>query len=435
VATMEAHPETRVDPRIWAISVAPGLTPGLLAYVPADGGFRTLAEHRAVYPAPPPVRKGGDPRLIEEADRAGITGRGGANFPAHLKLRFVARGQGRPMAIVNGAEGEPAAAKDVVLMSRVPHLVIDGAVFAAAAIGAERLFICVGDHSPSAVAGIERALTERHASEDAGIPVEMRLVPDRFVAGEARSLVQMINGGPAVPTPSPPRTSERGVNQRPTLVNNAETLAHLTLVMAHGVDWYRSMGTPDEPGTRLVSLSGALPGPVVCEIQPDASLLEVFAANGGDPSLVSGVLVGGNYGTWLPPRDAFGARLSVASLKPLGASPGCGVLHFLPSDVCGLSAVADITSWFSRESAGQCGPCVFGLQAMAKAMRAVASSGAESMVDRVLQLATEILGRGGCNHPDGAVQMVRSGLAVFADDIRLHREGRCSARPMPEVAS
>ncbi len=433
---MEAHPEIRVNPSSWSVSVAPGLEPRLLANVPPTGGFQTLAEHRADNPAPPPVREGGDPRLIEEADRAGITGRGGANFPAHLKLRLVARGRGRPIAVVNGAEGEPAAAKDAVLMSRLPHLVIDGALFAAAAIGAERLIICVGDHSPPAVAGIERALEERRASEDPGIPVDRRLVPDRFVAGEARSLVHMINGGPAIPTPAPPRTSERGVHGRPTLVNNAETLAHLATVMAHGVDWYRSMGTADEPGTRLVSLTGALPGPVVCEIEPGASLLEVFEANGGDPSLVSGVLIGGNYGTWLPPADAFGARISNASLKPLGASPGCGVLYFLPRDACGLAAVAEIAAWFSRESAGQCGPCVFGLPAIARAMRAVVTgTGGDPMLARVQQLAAEVLGRGGCNHPDGAVKMVRSGLAVFADEIQLHREGDCSARPTSEVAS
>jgi NADH:ubiquinone oxidoreductase subunit F (NADH-binding) len=206
--------------------------------------------------------------------------------------------------------------------------------------------------------------------------------------------------------------------------------------MANGVGLYRSMGTPDEPGTRLVSMTGALPRPVVCEIQPDASLLEVFVANGGDPARVSAVLVGGNYGTWLSPEDAFGARISVASLKPLGASPGCGVLYFLPAGVCGVSTVADIANWFSKESAGQCGPCVFGLEALAKAMRAVAwASGPASMLDRAHQLTQEIVGRGGCNHPDGAVQMVRSGLAVFADDVRLHREGRCSARTIPEVAS
>lgn len=339
------------------------------------------------------------------------------------------------MAVVDGAEGEPASGKDALLMSRVPHLVLDGAVFAAAAIGAERLFICVGDHSAPAVAGIEHALEERRVSEDVGIPVEVRLVPDRYVAGEARSLVHMINGGPAIPTSSPPRTSERGVGKRPTLVNNAETLAHVTMVMANGVDWYRSVGTVDEPGTRLVSLSGALTQPVVCEIEPDASLLEIFVANGGDPSLVSGVLVGGNYGTWLSPQDAFEARLSVASLKAIGASPGCGVLYFLPSDVCGVSTVADIATWFSRESAGQCGPCVFGLGAIAKAMRAVASGfGGGPMLDRIERLTAVIRDRGGCNHPDGAVQMVRSGLAVFAEDVRLHREGHCSVRSMSGVA-
>lgn len=432
---MEAHPENRVDPCDWAVSVAPGLAPRLLADLPAAGGFRTLAEHRIIYPAPPRVRKEGDPRLIQEVERAGLTGRGGANFPAHLKWKVVASGRGRPMVVVNGSEGEPASGKDALLMSRVPHLIIDGAVFAAAAIGAERIFICVGGHSASAVAGIERALEERRASEDPGIPIEVRIVPDRYVAGEERSLVHMINGGPAIPTSMPPRPFERGVKRRPTLIHNAETLAHVTTVMANGTDWYRSTGTPDEPGTRLVSLSGALPHPVICEIEAGASLREVFEANGGDRSLVCGVLIGGNFGTWLSPQDAFDAHLSVASLKPTGASPGCGVLFFLPSDVCGVAAVAEIASWYSRESAGQCGPCVFGLEAIATAMAAVGStSNVDSMLTRVDRVTSEIRGRGGCKFPDGAAQMVRSGLVVFADEVRQHRVGHCTTRQMSEVA-
>jgi len=432
---METHPESRVDPRDWAVSVAPGLTPRLLADLPGAGGSRTLAEHRTLYPEPPRVRKDGDPRLIEEVERAGVTGRGGANFPAYLKWKVVASGRRRPMVVVNGSEGEPASGKDALLMSRVPHLIIDGAIFAAAAIGAERIFICVGGHSASAVAGIERALAERRASEDPGIPIEVRIVPDRYVAGEERSLVHMINGGPAIPTSMPPRPFERGVKRRPTLIHNAETLAHVTTIMANGTDWYRSTGTPAEPGTRLVSLSGALPRPVICEVGAGASLREVFEANGGDHSLVSGVLIGGNFGTWLSPQDAFDAQLSVASLKPTGASPGCGVLFFLPSDVCGVAAVAEIASWYSRESAGQCGPCVFGVEAIATAMHAVDStSGADRMLTRLDRLTSEIRGRGGCKFPDGAAQMVRSGLAVFADEVRLHRAGHCTTRQMSEVA-
>ena len=432
---MEAHPENRVDPRDWTVSVASSLTPRLSADLPAAGSFRTLAEHRTIYPAPPRVRKGGDPRLIEEIERAGITGRGGANFPAYLKWKVVASGRGRPMVIVNGSEGEPASGKDALLMSRVPHLIIDGAVYAAAAIGAERIYVCVGGHSASAVSGIERALEERHESEDAGIPIEVRIVPDRYVAGEERSLVHMINGGPAIPTSVPPRPFERGVNKRPTLIHNAETLAHVTTIMANGADWYRSSGTSDEPGTRLVSLSGALPRPVISEVEAGASLRGALEANGGDPSLVSGVLIGGNFGTWLSPQEAFEAQLSVASLKPMGASPGCGVLFFLPSDVCGVATVADIADWYSRESAGQCGPCVFGLETIATAMRAVDSaSNANSMLPRIERLTSDIRGRGGCKFPDGAAQMVESGLKVFAEEVRLHRAGRCTTRQTSEVA-
>jgi len=432
---METHPENRVDPDAWTVSVAPGLLPRLLADLPRAGSFRTLAEHRAVYPSPPQVRKGGDPLLIEEVERAGVTGRGGASFPAHLKWKVVASGRGRPMVIVNGSEGEPASSKDAVLMSRVPHLVIDGAVYAAAAIGAERIFVCVGAHSTSAMAGVERALEERDDAEDAGIPIEMRIVPDRYVAGEERSLVHMINGGPAVPTSMPPRPFERGVKKRPTLIHNAETLAHVTTIMVNGAAWYRSAGTSDEPGTRLVSLSGALPRPVICEVEAGASLREVFEANGGDCSLVSGVLIGGNFGTWLSPQDAFGARLSLASLRPTGASPGCGVLFFLPSDVCGVAVVADIADWYSRESARQCGPCEFGLEAIATAMDAVDSAlDVDPMLARIERLTSEIRGRGGCKFPDGAAQMVRSGLTVFADEVQLHRAGYCTSGRISEVA-
>ncbi len=416
-----------VIPLDWGATVAPGLPPRLLAGLPPAGSFRSLASHRGSHPLPPRVRRTGDASITDEIERAGLTGRGGANYPTARKWRSVASGNHRPVVVVNGSEGEPPAGKDALLMSRAPHLVIDGALFAAAALGADRVYVCVGGHSRPALMGMEEAIAERRSMERPRIPIELRVVPDRYVAGESSALVHMLNGGEAVPTLSPPRSSERGVGRRPTLVQNAETLAHVALIMARGTAWYRSAGTSEEPGTRLVSLSGALPRPVVCEIEAGASLLEIFEANGGDPSGVSGVLVGGYYGTWIGADDAFGSRISIESLSPIGANPGCGVLYFLPAEACGVSAVADIAAWFAHESAGQCGPCVFGLEAIAGALRAVRRArDAEAALTRIDRLTSEIPGRGGCNLPDGAVRMVRTGFTVFADEVRVHRRGRCS---------
>lgn len=410
--------------------MARGLEPRLLAELPPAGTFRTLAEHRTSHPMPPRIQKKGDARIIDEIERAGLTGRGGADFPTAVKWKAVTTGDRRPVIVVNGAEGEPAAGKDALLMSQFPHLVIDGALFAAAAVGADRVYVCVGGHSPPAVTGMRRALAERKVTEkDPGVRIEMRVVPDRYVAGESSALVHWINGGGALPTATPPRTSERGVGKRPTVVQNAETLAHVALIMARGAKWYRSAGTAKEPGTRLVSITGAVPVPVVCEVEAGSWLLDVFEQCGGDPTRVSGVLVGGYYGTWIHPREAFETQLTIESMRPHGATPGCGILRFQPEGTCGVSAVADLAEWFADESAGQCGPCVFGLRSIANALRALEScTNTKAMLERVQRLTAEIPGRGGCKLPDGAAQMITSGLDVFADEVRAHRAGSCTAK-------
>lgn len=425
---MEGRFGQRIDPGAWDALVAPGTDARLLAGLPPTGP-RDLPDHRSRFPAPPRARRGGDPWLIEEVELAGLLGRGGADFPTARKWRTVAAGAERPVVVVNGAEGEPAAAKDALLLARMPHLVIDGALYAAAAVGADRVFLCVGDHAPEAVEGVERALRERRkARERAGVRIELRRVPDRYVAGESGALVSSLEGNEPVPVSSRYRTAERGYRGRPTLVQNAETLAHVTLIMANGAAWFRSAGTPAEPGTRLVSVSGAVPRPVVMEVEAGASLRDIVEAAGADPATVSAVLIGGYYGTWVRASEAFDARLSAFSLEPYAATPGCGVVHLQPADACGVTAVARLASWFARESAGQCGPCVFGLGAISEAMAEVRGGEAgPATFGRIERWIGELPGRGGCSLPDGAAQMLRSGLAVFSDEFARHRLGRCGA--------
>jgi NADH:ubiquinone oxidoreductase subunit F (NADH-binding) len=409
------------DPRGRAAAPA-----GPLRLLSGAAGPVPLEEHRRTIEVPSRVRPSADQGLIALVERSGLRGRGGAGFPMATKMRAVAGGRGRPLVIVNGAESEPASGKDRLLLTMRPHLVLDGALLAAAAVGADRIAVCAD--TDEVLASLERAIAQRRTSEPASVPIEIVRLPRRYVAGEERSIVHLLNGGPAIPTSAPPRPFERGVGGRPTLIQNAETLAHLAQVYAFGAEWFRELGTQQEPGTRLISVSGAVTHPGVHEVPSGMPLQDLYRAAGG--AKTSGVLVGGYFGAWLAQAQAFGARLSDASLAELGAGLGAGVLFFLPAGACGLIETARIATWLAGQSAGQCGPCVHGLRAIATSVGALARDGRQDTTEKILRWSADVEGRGACKLPDGAVRFVRSALGAFSGDVEMHRRyGTCSAPP------
>ncbi len=363
--------------------------------------------------------------LILEIERSGLSGRGGAGFPTFLKLRAVAS---RRSAVVvgNGTEGEPASAKDKVLIAHNPHLVIDGLLVAAAATGASEAIIAVSRGVRTSAARLEAALTERM-----GPAREIRVVgmPDRFVAGEESALVHWLNGGDAKPTFTPPRPFEKGVRGQPTLVQNVETLANLGLIARFGADWFRAAGTSAEPGTVLVTVLGAVARPGVLETELGTPVRSLIERCGGLTAPAQALLVGGYFGSWVPAEGSLDRLLSTESLSPLGASLGARTIAVLPCDACGIAESARIARYLAGESAGQCGPCFYGLPAVAHALETVALPGEDvpQAVDRLSRLQTQMAGRGACGHPDGALKLVESALRVFAAEVDLHRRGRCSA--------
>ena len=344
--------------------------------------------------------------------------------------------------VANGAEGEPTSAKDRVLLETVPHLVIDGACVAAQAVGAGEILICLPTDARSAQRSLESALRERALHERHPARVGLRLVPHRFLSGEETALVNHLNGGPIKPTAVPPRPAQRGVQRRPTLVNNVETLAHLALVARHGADWFRSIGTAEEPGSRLVTLSGAIARPGVYEIAPGTGLQDILDAAGGTHQRVGGVLCGGYFGTWLAPALVSSVTFDAAALGRYGAAPGAGALAILPADACGVVETSRIVRYLSEESAGQCGPCVHGLAAIADALARLARGRGDGHdTARLARWCAQVRGRGACHHPDGAVRLVTTALTVFAAEVELHATGRCSAThrdpilPIPATGS
>jgi NADH:ubiquinone oxidoreductase subunit F (NADH-binding) len=361
--------------------------------------------------------------IIRLATEAGLTGRGGAGFPLWRKLEAVLNAHGVPVVVANGAEGEPASAKDAWLLTHRPHLVLDGLQLAAQAVRATDAYVHVTDR----VQGISAAIAQRRSTGLDPVAVTRTVAPERFISGEESAVVNSIAGGLAIPRSKPPRVVERGISGRPTLVSNVETLALLALVARRGTAWFRSSGTPDAPGTMLYTVSGAVRRPGVVEAEQGAPLLGVLGLAGGLSQPMQAVLIGGYHGTWLTAAEAASARMSRSGLAAFGATPGAGVVVALAEGTCALAEISRVMSYLADESAGQCGPCLNGLPRIAAQARTLALHGGDrAVVDELRRLSGLVVGRGACHHPDGSVRFLASGLRVFAGEVELHLGGKCS---------
>ena len=393
--------------------------PRLLPASPEDPP-EDLRRHLARYGATP--YRGRTGVLIGDIEASGLTGRGGAAFPVYRKMAIVARARaGRKVIVGNGSESEPASRKDELLLRIAPNLVLDGLQLAAEAVGATEAHLYL-HYGPTPE--ILRALAERAARGLDGLAVTITQAPPRFLAGQETALVNRLGGGPALPTFQPPRVSERGLGGAPTLVQNAETLAHLALIARYGPRWFRAVGTDAEPGSMLTTVYRPDMKTQVCEAEIGAPLRSLLCSGAETQAW----LVGGYHGTWLPMPPAAGLTLANDTLKRFEASVGAGVLVALPADRCGLTEAARVTGYLAAESAGQCGPCLNGLPRIAAGLAELAGPGhrrqTRADVERWAGLVT---GRGACNHPDGTVRFVRSALTVFSSEISLHARGQCSA--------
>ena len=395
------------------MSTAPPTMPRLFA---AAGP--TLAENRMCFGELPEIV---GPELISKLEAAGLSGRGGAGFPTPRKLAAI-RGT-KPVVIGNGAEGEPLSHKDATLLSRAPHLVLDGLQAAADAVNAHKVYLYLHQNAAPAA---EKALDERRAAGIDQHAVTLITAPDTFVAGEESAAIRHVEGGPALPRDRTVVSAVSGVHGRPTLVNNVETLAHIGLIARFGADWFRSVGDAVDPGSMLVTLSGAVADPGVIEVPTGVLLTDLLARAGAGE--LRAILVGGYHGTWIPAGALEGLRLSRASLQTVGASPGAGIIHPLPKDVCGLARTAQITEYLAGESARQCGPCRNGLPTLALLLAELASNRVDdALVTEIRRVTGLVDGRGSCRHPDGTARMIRSALVAFASDIEAHRRRTCEA--------
>jgi NADH:ubiquinone oxidoreductase subunit F (NADH-binding) len=402
----------------------------LLGGPPQSAGAETLVSLHDRLGALPQMTGADLGDLLEES---GLSGRGGGQFPFARKLATV---RGRlhgdapaPAIVVNVSESEPASRKDRTLARLRPHLVLDGAALVAQALRAREVVLHLHDGEHAAIASLRVAIGERAGADDPHW--RLSTAPAGYVSGESSAVLSAIEGGPALPRWSPVPAAVRGLHGRPTLLSNAETFAQIALLARLGAAQWKSLGPNPWAGPLLLTVHGAVPRPgEVVEVVGPATVGDVLEF-GDVPGTPAAVLVGGYAGTWVTGAEVASLALDRASLAAAGASLGCGVLGVLPTGHCGLAETARLVRWLADESAGQCGPCAFGLPRMGSAFEALAA-GRGRAVDALLRLAAEVDGRGGCRHPDGVARLARSAVTVFADDVRRHRWGRtCAAGTGP----
>ena len=371
--------------------------------------------------------------LINILDEIGLSGRGGSHFPAAAKWRAHLAAGGGGVVVANGAESEPASAKDTALMQLRPHLVLDGLACAAEAVGAVEAVVWLHTGAHAARSAMVRALGERRAARLPDPAIRLAVGPDHYLSGESSAIVNALSGRPALPGFTTRPAAVSGVDGMPTLLHNVETLARTALAARTGVAYHA--------GTSLLTVADPT-GRTVVEVglyTPLGEVIQTVAASGPAGS-EQAVLIGGFGGSWLTWADAAPMLADENYLRAQGISLGAGVLLPILQDTCGLGVVARIADFLAASSARQCGPCLFGLRALAD-VTAELARGRSSRRDsqRLSRFLAEVDGRGACRHPDGSVRMIESALTTFAEDVESHRRrGRCNHRgsagsfPIPE---
>jgi NADH-quinone oxidoreductase subunit F len=376
--------------------------------------------------------------LVQLVKDSGLRGRGGAGFPTGMKWGFLAKGTGRPTyLVVNADESEPGTFKDMELLERDPHSLVEGVIVAAYAIGCRTAFIYLrgecgfaGRRLQAAVdAAYDRGLLGRDVK---GSGFDLDVVIHRgagaYICGEETALLSSLEGQRGQPKLRPPFPAVEGLYRAPTTVNNVETIATVPWIVRRGVDWFRSMGTEKSPGPKLFSVSGDVRNPGNFEFPLGVPAREVIMEAAG------GMLDGKSLKAWTPggsstpmlTAEHLDTGMDFESIQAAGSLLGTAAMIVLSEDVCIVRACLNFTEFYAHESCGKCTPCREGTDWMRKILvRLETGQGREQDMDTLKDICDSIFGRSFCALGDGAVSPIVSGLKHFRDEFSEHLGGGC----------
>lgn len=408
------------------------VTAGRVTGFPASEGYRSWARARDL----PPLG------VVDRVEEAGLRGRGGSGFPTAWKWRAAREHPGPRFLVVNGAEGEPDSLKDRLLMECYPHRILEGALIAAHALGATRVYVYINRSFPGALGAMRAAVADARAAgylsageahHAAGPLVEVVEAPPVYVAGEETAALEVIEGRPPRPRRRPPYPAESGLWGQPTIVHNVETLAAVEAIFRMGPEVYCRSATV------LVTLAGWVTRPGVYEVPLGTPLRELIETWGG--GVRGGVAVKaispGGLGSPYLPATALETPLEYEALREAGSVLGCATVRVIPQGACMVEELQRVVRFFASGPCGQCRPCVQGTGRMSAVLEGLrAGRGGRGDIDLLARLGARLPGRGICGYLTEAAGPVYSALSLFWEDFEHHlRWGTCPGRRVrPEGA-
>ena len=395
----------------------------------ARGGYEALA--KAIRTPPEDV--------VKVVSEAGLRGRGGAGFPTGKKWQFTREATGEPRYLVlNGGEDEPGSKKDRVLLENLPHLVVEGTILAAYAIGATKTYLYINANYDVAIKTITDALTEAKAANywgenilgsDFALDIEIVPAPHNYVAGEDTAALEVIEGRKAWPRQKPPFPVTVGLFGKPTAVNNVETLANVAPIVLQGANWYRKFGTAESAGTMIFSLGDDVNRPGVYELPFGTPLRYLIEACGGgmkSGKKIKAIMPAAPSSAYLPP-EKMDTPLDHNSMRDAGSGLGCGVVRLVAEGTCIVEEVIKISEFFTVESCGQCPACRMETNTLTSLLKKVqAGQGGQPILEQFGKVLAFNKGKGFCNLIAMPGPPIESALKLFPADFAAHLStGKC----------
>jgi len=406
----------------------------------AHGAYQAIA--KALYTMTPDA-------VIQSITDSGLRGRGGGGFPAGRKWSQVARQKETIRYVVcNGDEGDPGAFMDRSIMEGDPHKMIEGMMLAAYAVGAQEGYIYVRAEYPLAISRLRTAIEQAEAmgllgehilGTDFSFKLHINRGAGAFVCGEGSALTASIEGKRGMPRVKPPRTVEQGLFGKPTVLNNVETYANVPMIISRGAEWFRSIGTPDSPGTKAFALTGTVNNTGLIEVPMGTTLREIIFEIGGgikNDGKFKAVQIGGPSGGCLTEKD-LDVQLDFDSLKKLGAMIGSGGLVAMDDNTCMVEVARFFMNFTQNESCGKCVPCREGTKRMLEILeRIVSGRGTMEDIDLLEELAKVVTETALCGLGKSAAQPVMSTLKNFRDEYIAHVvDKKCPAHACTSMRS
>jgi len=370
--------------------------------------------------------------VVEEVARAGLRGRGGAGFPTGEKWRAVRADRSATRYLVcNAAEGEPGTFKDRWIIRRNPYQVLEGVAIAAYAVEAERAFVAVKAAFEREIAILRRAMEEMGERGLLGpVPLELVTGPHRYLFGEEKALLEVIEGGEPLPRVLPPYQVglfARPGSPNPTAVNNVETLANVPPILRRGPDWFRTIGTPSSPGTMVFTVSGDVRRPGVYELPlgiPLRILIESFAGGTQEGRRIKAVLPGASNTILVD--EQLDAPLDFDSMRAVGSGLGSGGFVVYDESACIVAVALLFARFLALESCGQCPACKLGSEEIADRLERIERGvGSRADLEVILARCRSVTGGQRCALPTGTSLLAQSAVHLFPEEFRSHLGTTC----------